>query len=238
MDPDNRSIRARLRARPAAAFVASRSRLNAEAGSVLIEVMIGAVVVAIATIALLNGLDGAQATGARNKARSVAAVLAEQDQERMRAMPVTSLAGYSATRTVTVRNVDYTVMSSGGWATDTGGPISCSNNSKTASNIRIVSRGQLARHASGPVDEASLVTPPPGTYATGQGRAIVKVLDRDQAPRAGHHGEPDRRRLLAARRPTRSGARSSRTSRSGTTPRPCPASASGLGRQLAPRASR
>ncbi len=58
----------------------------------LIEVMIGALILAITTTAVLNGLDGAQKTGGRNKARSVAAALAEQDQERMRSMPVAAAA--------------------------------------------------------------------------------------------------------------------------------------------------
>ena len=39
----------------------------------LIEVMVGALVLGIATVALLDGLDGAQKTGTRNQARSVAA---------------------------------------------------------------------------------------------------------------------------------------------------------------------
>ena len=63
----------------------------------LIEVMIGALILAITTTAVLNGLDGAQKTGGRNKARSVAAALAEQDQERMRSMPVAQLLPYIAT---------------------------------------------------------------------------------------------------------------------------------------------
>jgi hypothetical protein len=142
---------------------------------------VGAVVLAIATTAILNGIDGAQGTGARNKARSVAAALAEQDQERMRAMRVSDLAGYAATRTVTVRGVDYTVKSSASWAVDEGGAISCSNTSKTAANIRILSEvtSPLTR---GTVDQVSLVTPPAGTFAIGQGRAIVKVVNRLQAP--------------------------------------------------------
>jgi hypothetical protein len=138
-------------------------------------------VLSITTVALLNGLDGAQGTGAKNKARSVAAALAEQDLERMRAMPAAGLAGYTQTRPVTVRNVTYTVKSTATWAVDDGGPISCSNNSRTAANIRIVSE-VTSPATRGVVDAASLVTPPPGTYAAGQGRAIVKVFDRDQAP--------------------------------------------------------
>jgi Tfp pilus assembly protein PilV len=183
IDPDKPSCPARLRARLAAACAAGRSRLRAERGSMLIEVMVGAVVLAIATVALLDGLDGAQSTGARNKARSVAATLAEQDQERMRALPVLRLVdsiGTPTTRTVTVRNVNYSVTSIASWAPDNGGVISCSNNTRTASNVRIVSEVTSAA-TRGVVDEASLVTPPAGTVAEGLGRAIVKITDRNQA---------------------------------------------------------
>ena len=185
MDPDNRSCRARLRARLAAAYAAGRSRLHAgQDGWVLIEVMVGAVVLGIATVALLNGIDGAQGASARSKARSTAAALAEQDQERMRSLPVATLPGYSATRTVAVRGVNYTVVSSGSWATDTGGSISCSNNAKTAANIRIQSR-VTSNNTGGNIDQVSLVTPPPGSFASGEGRAIVKVADRNGGPMAG-----------------------------------------------------
>jgi hypothetical protein len=146
--------------------------------------MVGAVVLAIATTALLNGIDGAQSAGTKNKARSTAATLAEQDQERMRAMPVATLAGYSNTRTVAVKGVNYTVTSSTQWVTDQGGPISCSNNSKTAANIKITS-AVTGNAYSGVVDEVSLVTPPPGTFAAGEGRAIVKINDASGAATSG-----------------------------------------------------
>jgi type II secretory pathway pseudopilin PulG len=186
-DPDTRSARARLVARLAALPAAARARLQPERGSVLIEVMVGAVILAIATAAILDGLDGAQATGSRNKARSVAAALAEQDQERMRSMVVLDLVdmiGTPQTRTVTVRGVDYTVKSTATWAPDNGGVISCSNNTRTASNVRILSE-VTAPATRGVVDEVSLVTPPAGTVAEGLGRAIVKVLDRTGAGTSG-----------------------------------------------------
>ncbi len=155
----------------------------------LIEVMIGAVILALATTAVLNGIDGAQKTGGRNKARSVAAALAEQDQERMRSLPVSSLVPYVTAplvRTVKVKGVDYSVKSLATWATDPGGvTTSCSSTTKTQANLRIVSQvtSPLTR---GTVDLASLVTPPPGAgFSTGEGRVIVKVVDRDQAAIAG-----------------------------------------------------
>ena len=155
----------------------------------LIEVMVGALILAITTTAVLNGLDGAQKTGGRNKARSVAATLAEQDQERMRGMPVTSVNGtpdlidYIADpydRTVTVRGAEYRIISSASWATDNIS-ASCTSSAKTSANLRIVSAvtSGLSR---GTVDQASLVTPPPGSYGPNQGTVAVQVNDRAGAP--------------------------------------------------------
>jgi type II secretory pathway pseudopilin PulG len=158
-----------------------RSRLRAERGSMLIEVMVGAVILAIATTAVLDGLDGAQGTGARNKARSVAAALAEQDQERLRALPPTQLPGLADTRTVTVRGVDYTVKSTATWVVDSGGVVSCTNNARTTASVKIVSE-VTSRATRGVVDEASLVTPPPGTHGPGEGTIVVQIVDRDQEP--------------------------------------------------------
>ena len=118
-----------------------RHRLSSESGSMLIEVMVGALVLAITTTAVLNGLDGAQKTGGRNKARSVAAALAEQDQERMRSMPVADLLPYVTTpytRTVSVKGANYTVTSSASYATDPGAVTTgCSASAKTQANLRI-----------------------------------------------------------------------------------------------------
>jgi Tfp pilus assembly protein PilV len=159
-----------------------RPALGSEQGSMLIEVMVGAVVLAITTTAILNGLDGAQKTGGRNTARSVAASLAEQDQERMRAMPPASLVGYSNTRTVTVRGATYTITSRASWALDASSAgVSCSTTAKPSANLRIVSEvtSPLTR---GVVDQASLVTPAAGTYGPGEGTVGVKVVDRNNDP--------------------------------------------------------
>ena len=57
---------------------------HSEAGFALIEVIVSAAVLAIVALAVLSGIDGATASTAREKARAVAATLAEQDQERLR----------------------------------------------------------------------------------------------------------------------------------------------------------
>ena len=58
--------------------------LRSESGFALIEVIVAAAVLAIVALAVLSGIDAASSTSAREKARAVAASLAEQDQERMR----------------------------------------------------------------------------------------------------------------------------------------------------------
>ena len=73
----------------------ARCNLPSEQGSLLVEVMIGALILAISTVAVLNGLDGAQKTGRVNKERSVSATLAQQDIERLRSYPITALSNFS-----------------------------------------------------------------------------------------------------------------------------------------------
>ncbi|MBN1530742.1 MAG: hypothetical protein JW895_16895 [Thermoleophilaceae bacterium] len=166
-----------------------RRALNAlrpEGGSMLIEVMVGAMILAITTTAVLGGLDGANKTNARNKARSVAAALAEQDQERMKAMPVAQLLPYITTpysRTVAVNGANYTVVSSAAYATDPGSvSTGCSATAKTQTNLKITSTVS-SPSTRGNVDIVGLVTPPASSgFTAGQGRVIVKVVDRDQAP--------------------------------------------------------
>jgi hypothetical protein len=152
----------------------------------LIEVMIGALILAITTTAVLSGLDGAQKTGGRNKARTVAAALAEQDQERMHSLPVSQLLPLITTpysRPIPVNGVNYTVVSSAAYATDSGAVTTgCSATAKTQTNLRITSTvsSPLTR---GNVDIVGLVTPPASSgFGTGQGRIIVKVVDRNQDP--------------------------------------------------------
>jgi type II secretory pathway pseudopilin PulG len=86
-------------------------RLAGESGSIMIEVVVGTVLLALTTAAVLDGLDGAQDTGRKNKDRSTSATLAQQDLERLRSLPPTILANLHQTRAVTVAGVTYTVSS-------------------------------------------------------------------------------------------------------------------------------
>src|SRR3954453_14555579 len=157
------------------------NRHRSEAGFALLEVIVSAAVLAIVAVAVLAGIDGAQSSTGREKSRSVAANLAEQDQERMRSLQVDSLADYSDTRTVNVDGSDFTIASAGTWVRDdTGGTVSCQNNSKQADYLQITSTvtNPSIGTRTNPVTISSLVAPSVASSST-PGSPAVQVNDRD-----------------------------------------------------------
>jgi type II secretory pathway pseudopilin PulG len=163
-------------------------RLASERGSMLVEVLVGTILLALTTTAVLDGLDGAQDSGLRNKNRSVSATLAQQDIERMRSMPPTALSNYRETHTETVGGVDYTVVSRTDWVVDATGVQSCTTSDdqaeylKLTSTVSAPSSVQAPVVVNTPVTAASLLTPPPGTFEDDAGTATVKLSDRNGAP--------------------------------------------------------
>jgi hypothetical protein len=148
----------------------------------MIEAVVAAAVLTIVSLAVLLGLDAAQRSSGREKARSVAAALTEQDQERLRSFRAVDLDNYEETRTVVVNKVPYTVNSQADWVRDsTGGTQSCSNNATQADYMRITSTtssGFIDTPIT-PVKMSSLVAPPIGAFGTNQGTLGIQVNDRD-----------------------------------------------------------
>src|SRR3954449_12123823 len=99
---------------------------RSESGFALIEVIVSAAVLAIVSLAVLSGIDAANGASAREKARAVASNLAEQDQERLRAMSVATLDTLPQTSQVKGDGVSYTIKSEAKWITDdVGGEPAC-----------------------------------------------------------------------------------------------------------------
>jgi Tfp pilus assembly protein PilV len=157
-------------------------RLAAESGSIMIEVLVGTVLLALTTAAVLDGLDGTQKTGLENKNRSTAATLAQQDIERMRSMPPSVLVNLDQTRTITLANVPYTVLSRASWVRDASGLVSCTTDETEAEYIRLSSTVTAPANPDRPVTETSLLTPPLGSFEDDTGTAAVKLTDRDGNP--------------------------------------------------------
>jgi type II secretory pathway pseudopilin PulG len=152
---------------------ASESRLSQEEGWLIVEMMIGAVVLVLTALAIYSGLDASSKASGRNRNRTVASYLAQQDQERMRTMDAAALASYTNTRTVTIAGVPYRVDSTSTLVNDSSGSISCTNKSATANYLKITSTVYDPSGRNKPVVQDSLLSPKPD-----DGNAAVKVLDR------------------------------------------------------------
>ena len=128
-----------------------------ESGSTIIEVLASAIVLALVSVGVLSGLDGATNQSNQNRLRSVAASVAQADQERLRGLRARQLFDRNETRTVDVRGAKFSVNSTAAWLLDSGGtdfPCSAKGN-----YMRIRSAVSWPGMGTQPITVTSLVTP-------------------------------------------------------------------------------
>jgi hypothetical protein len=163
-----------------------RSRAGSEHGFALMEVVISAAVLLLVVLGVMAALDSVAGTAGANKARTVAAALAEKDQEELRSLKTADLNNIRALipgpRTVTVDGVQYTIESDATLVTDaTGEDISCTLEDGSGSFLRITSKvtSPMTGARVKPVVLTSIVAPEPGS-----GTLVARVVNaRDQAVR-------------------------------------------------------
>jgi Tfp pilus assembly protein PilV len=161
-------------------------RLADERGSVLIEVLVSAVLVAVIGVALFGALNSAAQVSGKSKTRAGAAAVAQDDQERMRAMPVASLNNFRDHRDpVVMGQTAYVVDSSAEWIADNKGTTDCTANGAAADYLKITSTVSAKNIPLKPVVVTSTVTPAPGTFTSDQGSLAVLVIGADGTGRAG-----------------------------------------------------
>ena len=142
--------------------------------------IVSALLVALVSLGVYMGIDGASATSGINKHRSVATELAQQDQDRMRAMTVTELSNYRdiARR----RSAACSTRSSRRRA---GSPTRRDRHLHERHGEGELPRHQLAGDVANmtvpPVTVESLIAPPNGSFGTNQGSLAVQVRDRNGA---------------------------------------------------------
>jgi Tfp pilus assembly protein PilV len=162
-----------------------RYRLSSDAGVTLVETLISAVILVIVVGAVLTTIDASGRTTASNKNRSVGATLAEQDQERMRAMTPTQLDNYASAETKNVDGVPYNVESRAEWVFDDSGETqSCESSDEQADYLRIsstVTSSVLGTRVK-PVVMRSLVSPRVESFDEDSGTLTVKVTDQLAQP--------------------------------------------------------
>jgi hypothetical protein len=146
--------------------------------------MVGALVLAVTSMAVMEGLDGAQKTGRQNRDRTEYANLAQQEIERLRSMPIPAIANLDQTRTMQVGQIDYSVHSKTKWTQDDPSAIvSCTDYDPLAEYLHVTATVSSPGNPR-PVTETTLLTPAPGAYGN-SGTATVRLTDRDGNPQPG-----------------------------------------------------
>lgn len=158
-----------------------RVRWSDERGFGLIEVMVTAVVVLLVGTATVSAIGTSQKQTAQTAARGVRANLAEQDQERMRAMRATDLVNYTATSTATKENVLYTINSK---AEFVQGPddsaVSCTSTGKQTDSLRLTTTvTPQASVREDPITVTSLRALPIAQFSPTSGTLTAQVFRAD-----------------------------------------------------------
>ena len=119
-------------------------------GFALVEVLVSAVLVVIMAAGTMIAIQSTQRTSAEERHRATAHGIAQEDQARMRAFRISSLANYNETRPVAADDGTYTVNSRADFVTDSTGTASCEQNTAAADYIRISSTVSWPSIGAGP----------------------------------------------------------------------------------------
>ncbi|HLI33152.1 MAG TPA: hypothetical protein VKU89_10510 [Solirubrobacteraceae bacterium] len=185
----------RLRAR----LARLQRTLRSERGDTLIEVLVAAMVLALVAASTVYGLSKAEGYTARERARSQADAIAQQNEEQLRSEPATHLLNLNRTRQVTAVGAPYEpssgykgtifTLTERAEAVEESGATTCSsiNGKISAPYIRTISEvtwnviaGSSGRgRANQRVVETGIVNPPPST------ELVVKVKNRNGEPLEG-----------------------------------------------------
>lgn len=157
--------------------------LRAETGSFLIEVMVTAVILLIVSAGVLSMLDNAGARSAEQRARAVAGNLAQNEQERLRALPLEELSNNHSESTETVDTFEFQIESRAEWVTDGAGEASCAVSGATADYLRITTTvDSPSLRGRAPTKLDSIVSPPARAFGPTQGSLAVQVNDAGGNP--------------------------------------------------------
>lgn len=158
-------------------------RKEGETGSILVEVMVSAILITIATIGVFSAFDAATRTTTDERHRARAHRLVQSDLARMRTMRISDLSPFlEETRELTVGGLDYTVESDATFISQATGTDTCDEDDASADYIRIRSTVRFGAKGNRQVVAAeSVVTPPNSTAAAESGALIVEVVNaRDE----------------------------------------------------------
>jgi Tfp pilus assembly protein PilV len=147
----------------------------------LLELVVALTVFAIIMMGLAATLASGLTLTRNNRNRSVAANLASQEMDTVRAADFTTLA--SRTTTEAVGGVGYTVHRELTWVNHaaTNGPCDATNTTPEVLRVHVWVDWP-GRQGVPPATADTVLTPPVGAYSTNSGHIAVDVLDNSSAP--------------------------------------------------------
>jgi len=163
-----------------------RGAVRDDRGVTLVELMVAMTVFAVVMAAALIGFSGAFRLTRDDRSRAVAANLASQEMDRLRAQAVqdfTKILAGTTTWTTTVDKVPYTLKRRDAWITKNpnAGPCDGSTNGKLSQMSVRVSVTWPNMQGTLSVKNQTVLTPPVGVYDDETGHIGVKVLDQTGA---------------------------------------------------------
>jgi Tfp pilus assembly protein PilV len=179
-----RTFSVRLRVLGRSLIGVTAPSLRADAGDTLLEVIVSALLLGIIVVGLFSGLNSTNAATSINRARSQADALAEQNEEQLHSLPISTLKQLeekAVTKAVEQGGTKFEVTSSATYYPASSTSSSCTSSSaaevgyiQTASTVTWHSLGKGK-----PVVETGIVSPPPDTSL------IVEVTNELAEPVAG-----------------------------------------------------
>jgi len=146
-----------------ASLATRRASLAAETGDTLIEVLISAVLIALIVVATMVGLNSNNRATALDRARSQADALAQKAEDELRSEPVKALSELNRTEVVEEGGTKYTITSTSKYIADATATSSCNSSTPHADYLQTTSKVTWpAMGVAKPVEESSIISPPPG----------------------------------------------------------------------------
>jgi type II secretory pathway pseudopilin PulG len=154
-----------------------------EDGFVLIEILVSAMVLTIASAGVIMLLQTTTKTQAEQRHNTEAYALAQEDQARLASMRLASLNRLDQTRTVTLNKTQFQVRSRGVFINDNTSTPSCGEGTSTADYVEITS--SVSWYGMDPGEKAKIVSvlsPSNGSLDPNHGTIAFSVKTQLQEP--------------------------------------------------------
>jgi type II secretory pathway pseudopilin PulG len=162
-----------------------RKPLHGEDGFALIEVLVSALVLAIAAAGLMALLQATTRSAANERRHAQAYAVGQEDQARLRSLRLSTLNRLEQTRTVSFEGKEFTVKSQGVFVNNTSSqPSSCTAGETSADYVRITSTVSWPRSIS-PIVLRSIVSPSNGSLDPNHGTLVITVKNAAAEPVSG-----------------------------------------------------